>query len=382
MTAMPSSVHHRLESLDALRGLDLFFLVGLEGVLHPLSRAIEAPWFQSFMWNFTHVEWEGFSPWDLVMPLFLFMAGVSIPFALGRYKQQGIPRTLYRRIAKRVLLLWLFGMMCQGNLLGLDPSHLYLYSNTLQSIAMGYLIASLLFLHTSWKTQTGVAVVLLLAYWAAMEGICIDGYGGGDYTPDGNLAEWVDRTVLGRFRDGATVDADGTVVFAPWYRYTWLLSSGNFGVTVLTGTLAGQLLKHPSLTAVRKAEILLAAGLLSVAAGWLWHLELPVIKKLWTSSMVLVSSGYCLLLMAVFYYLIDCRNHRKGIGWLKIYGMNSITAYMLASCIQFSCIGRSLLYGFEAFTGSFYPVLIAVSNSVLIYLLLYLLYRNKWFLKV
>ena len=232
------AVQQRLESLDALRGLDLFFLVGLEGVLHPLSRAVEAPWFKSFMWNFTHVEWEGFSPWDLVMPLFLFMAGVSIPFALGRSKGAADNTPVYRRISRRFVLLWLFGMMCQGNLLGLDPSHLYLYSNTLQTIAVGYVIAALLFLHTSWKTQTGIALALLLAYWAALEGISVDGFGGGDYTPDGNLAEWVDRTVLGRFRDGATVDASGAVVFAPWYRYTWLLSSGNFGVTVLSGCQA------------------------------------------------------------------------------------------------------------------------------------------------
>ena len=376
------AVQQRLESLDALRGLDLFFLVGLEGVLHPLSRAVEAPWFKSFMWNFTHVEWEGFSPWDLVMPLFLFMAGVSIPFALGCSKGAADNTPVYRRIGRRFVLLWLFGMMCQGNLLGLDPSHLYLYSNTLQTIAVGYVIAALLFLHTSWKTQTGIALALLLAYWAALEGISVDGFGGGDYTPDGNLAEWVDRTVLGRFRDGATVDASGAVVFAPWYRYTWLLSSGNFGVTVLSGCLAGQLLRHPSVPPVRKAVLLLLIGAALVAAGWLWHLELPVIKKLWTSSMVLVSSGYCFLLMGLSYYWIDCRRHRKGLGWLKVYGMNSITAYMLASCVSFSSVSRSLLYGFEQYTGSFYPVLIAAANSLLLFGLLYVLYRNKLFLKV
>lgn len=376
------AVQQRLESLDALRGLDLFFLVGLEGVLHPLSRAVEAPWFKSFMWNFTHVEWEGFSPWDLVMPLFLFMAGVSIPFALGRSKGAADNTPVYRRIGRRFVLLWLFGMMCQGNLLGLDPSHLYLYSNTLQTIAVGYVIAALLFLHTSWKTQSGIALALLLAYWAALEGISVDGFGGGDYTPDGNLAEWVDRTVLGRFRDGATVDASGAVVFAPWYRYTWLLSSGNFGVTVLSGCLAGQLLRHPSVPPVRKAVLLLLIGAALVAAGWLWHLELPVIKKLWTSSMVLVSSGYCFLLMGLSYYWIDCRRHRKGLGWLKVYGMNSITAYMLASCVSFSSVSRSLLYGFEQYTGSFYPVLIAAANSLLLFGLLYVLYRNKLFLKV
>ena len=220
--------YQRLESLDVLRGFDLFCLVALEGVLHPLGRAIDAPWYNDFLWCFSHVQWEGFSSWDLVMPLFMFMAGVSMPFALSRYKVMPDKWAVYRRIVKRVALLWIFGMMCQGNLLGLDPDRIYLYSNTLQAIAMGYLISAMLFLHVRLSVQIGTAVALLLAYWGAMQFITVDGYGGGNYTPDGNLAEWVDRTVLGRFRDAAVVE-NGQIVFAESYRYTWILSSLNFG---------------------------------------------------------------------------------------------------------------------------------------------------------
>ena len=209
--------YQRLESLDVLRGFDLFCLVALEGVLHPLGRAIDAPWYNDFLWCFSHVQWEGFSSWDLVMPLFMFMAGVSMPFALSRYKVMPDKWAVYRRIVKRVALLWIFGMMCQGNLLGLDPDRIYLYSNTLQAIAMGYLISAMLFLHVRLSVQIGTAVALLLAYWGAMQFITIDGYGGGNYTPDGNLAEWVDRTVLGRFRDAAVVE-NGQIVFAESYR--------------------------------------------------------------------------------------------------------------------------------------------------------------------
>ena len=135
--------YQRLESLDVLRGFDLFCLVALEGVLHSLGRAIDAPWYNDFLWGFSHVQWEGFSSWDLVMPLFMFMAGVSMPFALSRYKAMPDKWAVYRRIVKRVALLWIFGMMCQGNLLGLDPDRIYLYSNTLQAIAMGYLISAM-----------------------------------------------------------------------------------------------------------------------------------------------------------------------------------------------------------------------------------------------
>ena len=257
--------YQRLESLDVLRGFDLFCLVALEGVLHPLGRAIDAPWYNDFLWCFSHVQWEGFSSWDLVMPLFMFMAGVSMPFALSRYKVMPDKWAVYRRIVKRVALLWIFGMMCQGNLLGLDPDRIYLYSNTLQAIAMGYLISAMLFLHVRLSVQIGTAVALLLAYWGAMQ--FIDGYGGGNYTPDGNLAEWVDRTVLGRFRDAAVVE-NGQIVFAGSYRYTWILSSLNFGVTVLTGVFAGHILKS-GMDRKHKWQWLLGIGVIMVALGWL-----------------------------------------------------------------------------------------------------------------
>ena len=154
-----------------------------------------------------------------------------------------------------------------------------------------------------------MAVALLLVYWAAMQFITIGSYGGGNYTPEGNLAEWIDHTVLGRFRDGAKV-VDGEVVFAPWYHYTWILSTLNFGVTVLTGLFAGYIAKDKTCD-IHKLKWYFGAGAAMVAAGWLWGLQMPVIKTIWTSSMVLVSSGYCFLLMGLFYYLIDYKGYKK-----------------------------------------------------------------------
>lgn len=371
----------RLESLDVLRGFDLFCLVALEGIMHPLARAVDAPWFDRLMWNFSHIGWEGFSTWDLVMPLFMFMAGVSMPFALSRYRELPDKMAVYRRVIKRVVLLWIFGMMCQGNLLALDPDRIYFYSNTLQAIAMGYLIAALLFLHVGIKAQIATAAALLLGYWGLMQFVTVDGFGAGNYTADGNLAEWVDRTVLGRFRDGARVE-DGVVVFSPRYRYTWILSSLNFGVTVLSGVFAGHILKNKVTTQKRKLTLLFAIGAALVAAGWLWHLQMPVIKKIWTSSMTLVSSGYCFLLMGLFYYLIDYKGYRRHTTWLKVYGMNSIVAYMLAMCVSFQSVSQSLFRGFEQYIGAYYPALIAASNAAIIYLILWLMYKRGVFLKV
>ena len=201
---MKKQIQQRLESLDVLRGFDLFCLVALGKIVHKLSEATQAPVFDSILPCFNHVHWEGFSSWDLVMPLFMFMSGITIPFALSRYKESSDKSLVYKRIAKRVILLWIFGMMCQGNLLALDPNRIYLYSNTLQAIAMGYLISALFFLHTKIRTQIIGAIILLLGYWMMMEFIVIGNYGSGNYSPDGNLAEWIDRVVLGRFRDGAS----------------------------------------------------------------------------------------------------------------------------------------------------------------------------------
>lgn len=372
----------RLMSLDVLRGLDLFFLVGLESVMHPLASAIDTEGFHDFMWNFSHVEWEGFSPWDLVMPLFLFMSGVSIPFAMSNYRKGADKSGLCQRLLKRVALLWIFGMICQGNLRGLDPDRIYLYSNTLQTIAVGYLFTVIFYLFTSWRTQAGIAVLLLLGYWGAMKWVTVDGFGGGNYTPDLNLAEWIDRTVLGRFRDGASVE-DGVVQFAPWYRYTWILSSLNFIVTVMTGCFAGQILRNVSFKPNQKALLLAVAGAVLVAAGWLWNIEFPVIKKLWTSSMVLVSSGYCFLLMAVSYYIVDVKGLRRGTEWLRVYGMNSIMAYMLAQCINFRSVAHSLFHGVEQYIGpAWYQVLMAASCSIIIYVILWRMYKLRIFLRV
>lgn len=378
-------VSKRLESLDILRGFDLFCLTILCPFLHVFNRTGEYGWMAPVMRQFDHVAWAGFAFWDLVMPLFMFMAGVSIPFAFSKYLKSGEGYgQIYGRILRRVLVLWVLGMVCQGNLLSLNVDHFKLFSNTLQAIAIGYLISAVLFLHLKPKVQVVVSAGLLLAYWAVMAFVSVDGHGGGDYSAAGNLSEWIDRLVLGRWRDGASLSEAGVVVFPAWYNYTWILSSLNFGVTVMTGVFAGQVLKAKTDEVVKMKRLLLI-GLGMVAVGWLWHLQMPVIKRIWTSSMVLVSSGYCFLLMALFYYLIDYRGWSKGLGWLKVIGMNSIVAYLLSvevGVFNFGCLSRSVFYGLEQYTGTpVYQLLLLCSNLSIVYGILWLLYKNKLFFK-
>lgn len=381
MNTVATPSRRRLASLDALRGFDLFFLIALGPIVRSFASAADAGWLNDSMWLFNHFAWEGFSPWDLIMPLFLFMSGASVPYALSKYRSGKATRSeLARHLAKRVALLWIFGMICQGNLLGLDPNRIFLYSNTLQAIATGYLVTALLFVFTSRRTQFIVAPALLIVYWALMQFVTVDGYGGGNYTPDGNLAEWVDRTVLGRFRDGASV-ADGKVVFAEWYHYTWILSSINFAVTVLTGLFAGYIAKD-QMSDSRKLQWYFLGGVAMIILGVLWGLQMPIIKPIWTSSMVLFSSGWCFVLMGLFYYWVDCKEHKRGSEWLRVFGMNSIAAYMLVEVFNFRCLGTPLFHGLEQYIGAWYQFLLTVWNAAVIYVILLYLHKRGIFLKV
>lgn len=371
----------RLESLDVLRGADLFFLLAVGPIVRPFIKLVDQPWLNECYWLFDHVAWEGFSPWDIIMPLFVFMTGITIPFALGRIREERRYGTALWRIVRRVVILWIFGMICQGGLLDKDPNTIYLYSNTLQAIAVAYAASALLFLFTKLRTQIIVAAVLLLGYWAAMEFVSVDGFGGGDYTPEKNLAEWVDNTVLGRFRDGAKV-VDGDVVFNTKYHCTWILSSLTFIVTGLLGMFAGVVAKS-KMEERRKLWWFAGTGVALVVAGLIWSIWHPIIKMIWTSSMTLFSGGICFLLLWLCYYLIDYKGYRRGLTLFKVYGMNSIAAYMMPKFVKTRAILSGLLFFLPFVMGEEWAgFAIRVADAVVIYLLLYYMYKREIFLKV
>lgn len=359
---MNSSAPRRLVSLDLLRGFDLFLLVFLQPVLWGLLQRLDAPWAADLLWCLDHEVWEGFRPWDLVMPLFLFMSGVSMPFSLARYLRGEAPKSqAWHKVLRRFVVLFLLGMVVQGNLLGLDPDAIYIYTNTLQAIAAGYLVCALLLLHFSWRRQIAAAAALLAAYAVPMTLL-------GDWTPEGNLACAIDAAVLGRFRGDPS--------------YAWIICSLTFGVTVWLGAACGQIIRRAPKASARTALRLALTGLALVAAGWLWSFQMPVVKRIWTCSMTLLSGGYCFLLMALFYYVADVLGRRRGLEWLKIYGMNSIAAYMLGEVVDFRSAVHSVSYGLEQWLGDFYPVWLTLGNFLVIFFILRAMYRAGVFLKV
>lgn len=355
------NISTRLVSLDVLRGFDLFLLVFFQPVLVALGQQADFTWISPVLYHFDHEIWAGFRFWDLVMPLFLFMTGTSMPFSFAKYRDTSDRNAVYRKIIRRFLLLFLFGMVVQGNLLGLDWKHIYLYNNTLQAIAAGYLIAALLLLHCTLRMQVLGTAFLLLAYWLPMTFA-------GDFTSEGNFAGRLDAAILGRFRGDPT--------------YAWIWSSLTFGVTVMLGTFAGQMMKEGKDNRWKTVKRLFITGLLLVAAGWLWSWQMPVIKRVWSCSMTLLSGGYCFLLMGFFYYWVDYRGHRRGLEWLKIYGMNSITAYLLGEAVNFRCVIHSVSYGLEQYLGAYYPVWLTAANFVLLFLILRFMYLHRIFLKI
>ena len=371
----------RLESLDVLRGADLFFLLAVGPIMRRLIRTLDCEWLNKCNWLFEHMDWQGFSPWDIIMPLFIFMTGITIPFALGRMREERTYGTALWRIVRRVVVLWVFGLICQGGLFDKNDSTIYLYSNTLQAIAVAYAVSAIMFLFTKLRTQIIAAAALLLGYWAAMEFISVDGYGGGNYTPNGNLAEWVDNAVLGRFRDGAKV-VDGVVVFKESYHYTWILSSLTFIVTGMLGMFAGVIAKS-KMEEKRKLWWFAGTGATMVAAGLVWSIWHPIIKMIWTSSMTLFSGGICFILLWLCYYLIDYKGYRKGLTLFKVYGMNSIAAYMMPKFLKVRAVLAALLYWLAICIGDEWTAMVVtVANVAVQYYLLYYMYKREIFLKV
>lgn len=370
-------MNNRLLSLDVLRGFDIFLLVGLQPVVLKILLCLDIDFFNNtLLYHLDHAPWEGFRFWDLVMPLFLFMSGVTMPFSLPKHLKHNGNNSLWKRVFKRFIVLFALGFLVQGNIRSLNPNAIYLYSNTLQAIAVGYLLSVPITVYLKPKWQIITIASLLVIYTLPMT-LC------GDWSPQGNFACMLDKIVLGRFRDMTTIAADGSIVFCSWYDYTWIWSSLTFCCTVAMGNLAGWLIKNGQDNGKMTALKLLTIGVILVIIGLIWGQFQPIIKRLWTASMTVYSGGLCFISLALFYYWIDVKGHNKRIEWLQVYGYNAIVAYLLGEMINFRSIPDSLLYGLEQYIGSnWYEAILTLGNSIIIFLILHLMYKRKVFVKI
>lgn len=360
----------RLISIDALRGFDMFFIIGGERILASLHDVFGRPETEWIRTQLTHVKWEGFRFEDLIMPLFLFIVGVVMPYSFDkRLNADHGKMRLYLHVLKRTAILFVLGMIAQGNLLEYDISKLHIYSNTLQAIAAGYIIAAIIMLNLGLRWQIAATGILLLLFWALMMLVPFPGRGVDVLLPDGNLAIYIDRVIFGPFIDGTEPP------------YTWILSGMTFACTVMLGVMAGYLLRSDKV-GIRKVLWLLAAGGGCIVAGLLWSLFFPIIKHIWTSSFVLFSGGLCFMLLALFYLVIDVLGFRKWAFGFVVIGMNAIAVYMATHLINFRNIGGVFVEGLEKYAGNWYPFIYATAGFAVVWLILWWMYRKKTFVKI
>ncbi len=371
----PAPKSERLLSLDALRGFDLFWIVGGHGILLALFKLTEWGWLGAIDAQLKHVEWNGFQAYDLIFPLFLFMAGVSTPYSLTRRLTEGARSEVIRKVIQRGLILVLLGIIYNNGLQwkGLENMRL---GSVLGRIGLAGMFAQLIFVFNFespkrlWCWLAGI----LLGYWAIMSFGHAPGFTPGDLTMEGNFASYVDRLLLpGKLHKGIH-DPEGLLAILP--------AIGN----ALLGILAGLWLRRSAeeVSDDRKAAGLAIAGVVLLAAGGLWSLVFPLNKNLWTSSFVLWTCGWASLLLGLFYWTIDVRGWARGLGaFFAVIGMNSVLIYMSSKFLSFDFTAQALFGGVaRAFPPAVASLIMVTGIFAVKWALFWFLKRQKVFLKV
>jgi len=371
----PKAQSERLLSLDALRGFDLFWIVGGHAVVAALAKLTEWDWVVAIEGSLKHVEWNGFSPYDLIFPLFLFLAGVSTPYALTRRLTEGARGEVIRKVVLRGLVLVLLGIVYNNGLQWKGLAEMR-FGSVLARIGLAGMCAQLLFvvcfqdLRRLWFWFAGV----LLGYWALLAFGHAPGFAPGDLTMEGNFASYVDRLLLPGKLYRKIHDPEGLLAILP--------AIGN----ALLGIQAGLWLRRPEseTSGDRKVTGLVGAGVALLLAGWVWSLAFPLNKNLWTSSFVLWTGGWSALLLALFYWVIDVRGWAQRFGaFFAVVGMNSIFIYMAGKFIDFGYTSKALFGGLaKALPLSAQPLVLAVGLFAVEWALLWLMKRQKWVLRV
>lgn len=362
----------RLHSLDALRGFDMFWIMGGERIFHALSKTTDAPFWKSLSHQFSHPDWHGFRVYDLIFPLFLFIAGVATPFSVGSQLQKGVPqKELLWRVVKRGLLLVLLGII-YNNHLTIKPIAEIRFPSVLGRIGLAYMFANIIYIYASRKAQIGWFAGLLLGYWLVLMFTSAPGFAPGDLSIEGNFASYVDRIILpGKLNATGLHDPEG------------LFSTIPAIATGLLGIFAGTFLKNERFTGTQKTLRLAVAGIACLLLAQLWNLVFPINKNLWTSSFVLHVGGLSLLLLSLFYFIIDVKGYRKWAFFFTVIGMNSILIYMSGRFIDWKYTTNAFFEWLLQLTGEPWNLVVFAFCVVLVkWSFLYFMYKEKVFLKV
>ena len=358
----------RILSLDFFRGLTI---AGMIIVNDPGSWSyVYAP--------LRHAEWNGATPTDLVFPFFLFIVGVSITLSLGNFKEK-ITTSIYLKIIKRTIIIFALGVF-----LALFPD--FDFSNlrvvgVLQRIALVYLICSIIFLHSNYKNQLILGSCLLVFYWIIMMYIPFNGNPAGTLEPGLNFAAWIDSFIVPGTMYQGTWDPEG------------LFSTIPSVATGISGMICGNIIKNNVSSNLEKIIKIFFWGSIILIISHFWDYIFPINKHIWTSSYVLYSSGLAMIILAMSMWVIDEKKYTSNIKFGLVFGSNAITAYVLHGIVwrlfQFPLIGG---VGFQKFwmnTGikiglpaEFVSLDWALFYTIVIYIIIYQLYKRKIFIKI
>ena len=377
----------RLYSLDALRGFDMLFIMGLSAVITNLCNAFgfgDGCWLARQM---RHVDWHGFAQHDTIFPLFLFIAGVAFPFSYAKMREKGwTAARISVKLVYRGLMLVLLGMIYNG-LLNKGFGEVR-WASVLGRIGLGWMFAAFLYMAFSYRTRIAVAVGLLVGYWAVMRFAVVPGAptGADPWSPEWNFAAYVDKLFLPNPLGKTGADPEGilstlpAIVTAMLGMFAGEFVGGHAGRLDLAGT--GRTGGSP-VHGCGKAIAMLVAAAAMLVAGLVWSNWMPINKKLWTSTFVLVAGAYSIALFAVFYWIVDVKMWR---GWtfpLRVVGMNAITIYMMQRIVDFRSVTKFFWGGTANLVpDAFGPVVLSAGYLMLCWLVLWFLYRQGTFLKV
>lgn len=383
----------RLTSLDVFRGITIagMILVNTASIAEP---NVYPP--------LLHAEWHGCTPTDLVFPFFLFIVGVAMSFSFSKYtdskldgeKEKVFVSLPYWRIIRRAAILFALGLLLNGfwnqGVWTFDFNSIRVMG-VLQRISLTYLLASLVVFNIPRKGQWILAGVLLIGYWLAMMYVPVSGYGAGVLTRDGNLGAYIDRLIIPKAHlykgDNYNFMGDPEGLF----------STIPAIVSVLAGYFAGQWIRSQKQINSKTSMDLVLFGLSCLVIGGIWDLAFPINKKLWTSSYVVFTTGWALLLLAFCYELIDVRRVRRWGKPFEIMGYNPIFLFtasvLLIKILVKTTVGTgetapstyNWIYQnlFVPWAGAYNGSLFLAIATVLFWLVVaYAMYRRRWLIKV
>jgi heparan-alpha-glucosaminide N-acetyltransferase len=383
--------------MDAYRGFVMFLMMAEVLRLGRVAHARpDSPFWQFLAHHQDHVQWIGCSLHDLIQPSFSFLVGVALPFSIASRVAKGQSQAFMTLHAIwRAFVLVLLGVFLRS----IDRSQTYwTFEDTLSQIGLGYAFLFMLGFR-SLRAQWIAAGAVLLGYWAAFALYPLPG-AGFDYSKVGVPNDWP-HLMTGTFAARWDKNSNLAWAFDTWFlnlfprEETFRFNGGGYATlsfiptfaTMVLGLIAGGVIRSPR-TDKQKAAWLAIAGVTGILAGAAlgWLGVCPVVKRIWTPSWTIFSGGWCFLIMAAFYFVVDMRGIRKWAFPLIVVGMNSIAAYCIAHLFE-SFIGSALkthfgASSFKAFGGPYEPLFHGACILLVMWLILYWMYKRRLFLRI